>query len=114
MRGNCLQPAWLSNQARQFAARRKLIRYAVNPGSGPDRRVTIDALAKRVERGAAVIPVPRLKPILKPLIEPVVVRLDKHETLLFEMKSVLDVQFQRIAAMQAQLDHLLATLRKRS
>ena len=46
------------------------------------------------------------------MIEPVVRRLDKHETLLIDMKKVLDVQFHRIATMQAQLDQLLATLRR--
>ena len=66
-------------------------------------------------RGLKAIPVPILKPvlkpILKPMIEPVVMRLDRHEDLLLQMKTTLDVQFQRIAALQAQMDHLLATIR---
>ena len=77
------------------------------------------AVAKKGSRRVVkVIPIlalkPALKPVIKPLIEPVVLRLDKHEDLLFELKTALDVQFRRIAAMQAQMDHLIATLRNRS
>jgi hypothetical protein len=50
-------------------------------------------------------------PTLKPIIKPVVQRLDTHETLLLELKAALEVQFRRIAAIQAQLDQLLATRR---
>jgi hypothetical protein len=45
---------------------------------------------------------------MKPLVEPVVARLDRHEQLLLDLKSALDIQFKRIAAIQAQLDHLIA------
>jgi hypothetical protein len=71
-------------------------------------------MTKKPVRRRPTMAVPSLKPVLKPLIEPVVVRLDNHEALLLEMKSTLDVQFQRIAAIQAQLDHLLASIRNRS
>ena len=47
--------------------------------------------------------------LVNPIVEPVVDRLDRHEELLLELKSALDVQFRRIAAIQAQLDQLLAT-----
>ena len=60
------------------------------------------------------IPIRALKPVLRPIIRPVVERLDKHEELLRVMKHKLDVQFQRIAAMQAQMDILLTAVRKRS
>jgi hypothetical protein len=46
--------------------------------------------------------------ILKPIIMPVVQRLDRHEQLLLDLKAALDVQFQRIAAIQAQLDQMMA------
>ena len=73
------------------------------------------AMAKKtLRRGLKAIPIPVLKPVLKPIIEPVVLRLDRHEDLLLQMKTTLDVQFQRIAALQAQMDHLLATIRGRS
>jgi hypothetical protein len=73
---------------------------------------------KKRSRLPVTVPVrvlkPVLKPIIEPIIEPVVIRLDKHEELLLEVKSALNVQFTRIAALQAQMDHLLATLRNRS
>ena len=74
------------------------------------------AVAKKKPRRRLpkAIPLPALRPVLKPIIEPVVVRLDKHEDLLHEVKAALDVQFQRIAALQAQMDHLLAKLSHRS
>ena len=50
--------------------------------------------------------------IIKPLVEPVLSRLDRHEELLRELKTALDVQFKRTAAVQAQLDQLLAALAK--
>jgi hypothetical protein len=63
------------------------------------------------------IPVQALAPVLKPLIEPVVEsvlsRLDRVEKLLEELKTAADVQFKRSAAMQAQIDHLVALLSKR-
>jgi hypothetical protein len=71
------------------------------------------ALAKKTSRLPVAIPVHALKPVLQPIIKPVVERLDKHEELLVAMKGTLDVQFRRIAAMQAQLDHLIAALSKR-
>ena len=51
---------------------------------------------------------PIIPAVLKPVVSPVVERLDRHEQLLLDVKSALDVQFQRIADMQAQLDKLLA------
>ena len=69
---------------------------------------------KKFDRVTKVVPVPALKPVLKPIIEPVVERLDRHENLLHELKNSLDVQFQRIAALQAQMDHLVASIRNRS
>lgn len=75
-------------------------------------------VAKKKPRrpGGTAIPalIPALKPALKPIIEPVVERLDRHETLLAEVKKTLDVQFRRIAAIQAQMDRLLAALRTHS
>lgn len=72
-------------------------------------------MAKRkIRRPPKSVPIRALTPVLKPIIQPVVVRLDKHEELLLEMKAALDVQFQRIAAMQAQMDHLLASVRSRA
>ena len=71
-------------------------------------------MAKKKSRLPIAVPVRVLKPVLKPIIEPVVVRLDKHEELLHGVKAALDVQFQRIAALQAQMDHLIATIRNRS
>ena len=53
-----------------------------------------------------------IKPIIpilvKPIVKPVIERLDSHEKLLHEVKAALDIQFKRIAAIQAQLDHLVA------
>ena len=78
-------------------------------------KVLLSAAAKKpVRRRPVVVPIPALKPALQPIIEPVVSRLDRHEELLSEVKATLDVQFRRIAAIQAQLDHLLASLRNRS
>jgi hypothetical protein len=42
----------------------------------------------------------------------VLARLDTHERLLSEVKSALDIQFTRIAEIQAQLDQLLTTIEK--
>ena len=56
---------------------------------------------------SAIIP-----PLVKPFVEPVVKRLDRHEQLLLDVKSSLEVQFTRIADMQAQLDLLIAAYRK--
>jgi len=53
---------------------------------------------------------PLIKPLLKPVVEPVLSRLDRHEQLLEEVKAALDVQFKRTAAIQAQLDQLLAAI----
>ena len=55
---------------------------------------------------------PLIKPLLKPVVEPVLARLDRHEGLLREMKEALDVQFKRTAAVQAQLDQILAAIAK--
>lgn len=57
---------------------------------------------------------PSLKPLLEPVVAPVLERLDQHEGLLQELKAALDVQFKRTAAIQAQLDQVLAQLSKRS
>ena len=56
---------------------------------------------------------PVIKPLLEPVVEPVLTRLDRHEKLLEEVKTALDVQFKRTAAIQAQLDQLAATLSRR-
>ena len=53
-----------------------------------------------------------LKPLLRPVIEPVLTRLDRLEALLEEMKGSMDVQFKRTAAIQAQLDQVLAARAK--
>lgn len=67
-------------------------------------------------RTIAAVPVeelvPVLKPALEPVIEPVVERLDKLEKTVLEIKEELDVQFKRTAAIQAQLDRLLAEITK--
>jgi hypothetical protein len=55
---------------------------------------------------------PAIRPRLKPVIAPVLDRLDRNERLLMELKHGLDIQFQRTAAIQAQLDLLLARLSK--
>lgn len=57
---------------------------------------------------------PVLKPLIRPVVEPVLTRLDRVEKLLEEMKTAADVQFKRTAAMQAQIDQLLAMLSKTS
>ena len=55
---------------------------------------------------------PDMAAVLEPLVEPVLERLDRHERILEELKTALDVQFKRTAAIQAQLDLLLATLKR--
>lgn len=55
---------------------------------------------------------PLLKPLLKPVVEPVLDRLDRQEKLLQELKMALEVQFKRTAAIQAQLDQIVARLPK--
>ena len=55
---------------------------------------------------------PVLKPLIEPVVEPVLTRLDRVEKHLEEVKTALDVQFKRTAAIQAQLDHLITTLSK--
>ena len=55
----------------------------------------------------------RLKPLLKPVVEPVLERLARTEKLLEEMKTALEVQFKRTAAIQAQLDQIVARLPRR-
>jgi hypothetical protein len=47
----------------------------------------------------------QLKPALKPLVEPVVAKLDRHDTLLLELKAA-------IAKLHAQVKHLRATRRR--
>ena len=56
---------------------------------------------------------PLIPVVVRPVVEPVVERLDRHEELLLELKASLDVQFQRIAAIQAQIDTLLAEHRRK-
>lgn len=55
---------------------------------------------------------PLIPAVVAPVVEPVVERLDRHEELLLSLKAALEVQFQRIAAMQAQLDALLTANRR--
>jgi hypothetical protein len=54
----------------------------------------------------------QIKPVLKPIVEPVLERLDRHEQLLDELKASLDIQFKRTAALQVQLDRILAAVAK--
>lgn len=54
-----------------------------------------------------------IKPLLKPVVEPVLVGLDRNETLLLELKAALDTQFKRTAQIQAPLDRLVASLESR-
>ena len=51
---------------------------------------------------------PILPDVMSPVVEPVVERLDRQGELLLDLKAALDVQFQRIDAIQAQLDTLIA------
>jgi hypothetical protein len=70
--------------------------------------------AKRLRSRAALTDIePLIKPLLKPVVEPVIERLDRSEKLLRELKAALDIQFKRIAQIQAQLDILAASLDKR-
>lgn len=59
---------------------------------------------------------PLIKPLIRPIVEPIVTtvqtRLDEHEELLRAMKDSLDIQFKRIAEMQAQIDQLLKMQRR--
>ena len=61
----------------------------------------------RVPKAVVAALKPLIPVVAAPLVEPVVERLDRHEELLLELKASLDVQFQRIAAIQAQIDTLL-------
>jgi hypothetical protein len=65
-----------------------------------------------VKRTPGVVPVEKLRPLLKPVVEPVIERLERTENLLIEMKAALDVQFKRTAEIQAQLDVLVARFDK--
>jgi hypothetical protein len=56
-------------------------------------------------------PTLRVAAVIKPIVAPVVSRLDRHEELLLELKSALDIQLRRIGAIQAQIDHLIAASR---
>ena len=60
-----------------------------------------------------MVPLAKLRPLLKPVVEPVIVRLDRTEKLILEMKAALDLQFTRTAQIQAQLDILVARLSTR-
>ena len=71
------------------------------------------------KRPRAILPpwrdlAPVIKPLLEPVVEPVLDRLDRQEKLLEEVKAALDVQFKRTAAIQAQLDRVMAMLSKRA
>lgn len=66
--------------------------------------------AKNKKPTAPSISLARLKPLLKPVVEPVLSRLDRTERLLVDMKAALDIQFQRTASIQAQLDRIAARL----
>ncbi len=65
----------------------------------------------KAPRAIAAALKPLIPVVVKPVVQPVVARLDRHEELLRELKAALDVQFQRIASIQAQLDSLIATNR---
>ena len=56
---------------------------------------------------------PLIPAVVAPVVAPVVERLDRHEELLLGLRASLDVQFQRIATIQAQLDALLAEYRRK-
>ena len=58
------------------------------------------------------LPFRQIAPAIRPAIEPVLSRLDRHGELLEELKTALDIQFKRTAAIQAQLDHLINKLLK--
>ena len=51
-------------------------------------------------------------PLLKPVVEPVLERLDRLEKLVQDMDRGLQIQFKRTAAVQAQLDRLVAHISK--
>jgi hypothetical protein len=55
---------------------------------------------------------PLIPAVVKPVVKPVMQRLDRHEELLLALKASLDVQFQRIASIQAQLDALITVSRR--
>ena len=65
------------------------------------------------KRAPLTIPLRQIRPVLKPVVQPVLTRLDRVERLLEDMRSALDVQFKRTAAIQAQVDQLVAALSKR-
>jgi hypothetical protein len=64
------------------------------------------------KRTAPLVPISKLRPLLKPVVEPVIERLERHEKLLLEMKTALEVQFKRTAEIQAQLDVIVARFDK--
>ncbi len=64
------------------------------------------------KRSRQAVPFHAIEPVIRPVVEPVLTRLDRHEKLLEELKAALEIQFKRTAAIQAQLDQLLATLPK--
>ena len=64
------------------------------------------------QRSMVSVPLEQLAPALKPALDPVVDRLDSLEKTVLEIRGALDVQFKRTAAIQAQLDRLLAELAK--
>lgn len=65
------------------------------------------------KRAPLTIPLRQIRPVLKPVVQPVLTRLDRVERLLEDLKSSLDVQFKRTAAIQAQVDHLVSALSRR-
>ena len=68
--------------------------------------------AKKDSNGIVAALTPLIPAVVRPVVEPVVERLDRHEELLLSLKTALDVQFQRISAIQAQIDILLAANRR--
>lgn len=72
-------------------------------------RAYTDAVPTK-RRPIAAVPVEELAPVLKPVLKPVVHRLDRLEKTVLEMREALEVQFKRTAAIQGQLDRLLAEI----
>lgn len=78
---------------------------------GPSVRAYTGEVPTR-RRPIAAVPVEELAPAFEPVIEPVVERLGRLEKVVLDIREALDVQFKRTAAMQAQLDRLLAEITK--
>lgn len=65
------------------------------------------------KRTPPVVPLSKLKPLLKPVVGPVLDRLERQEKLLIDIRAAMDVQFKRTAEIQAQLDILAARFDRR-